>query len=37
LFTDPLVGASKMSRRIIWEAAFMVWKLRLASLQRRIP
>jgi dolichol-phosphate mannosyltransferase len=37
LFTDRLVGASKMSRRIIWEAAFMVWKLRLASLQRRIP
>ncbi len=37
LFTDRLVGASKMSRRIIWEAAFMVWKLRLASLRRRIP
>ena len=37
VFTDRLVGASKMSRRIIWEAAFMVWKLRLASLRRRIP
>lgn len=37
LFTDRLVGASKMSRRIIWEAAFMVWKLRFASLRRRIP
>lgn len=36
LFTDRLVGASKMSRRIIWEAAFMVWKLRFASLRRRI-
>jgi dolichol-phosphate mannosyltransferase len=37
VFTDRLVGRSKMSRRIIWEAAFMVWKLRLASLRRRIP
>ena len=35
LFTDRLVGASKMSRRIIWEAAFMVWKLRFLSLRRR--
>ncbi len=32
VFTDRLVGASKMSRRIIWEAAFMVWKLRFASI-----
>ncbi len=37
VFTDRLVGASKMSRRIVWEAAFMVWKLRLASILRRIP
>jgi len=37
LFTDRLVGASKMSRRIIWEAAFMVWKLRFASWRGRIP
>ena len=37
VFTDRLVGASKMSRRIVWEAAYMVWKLRLASLLRRIP
>lgn len=37
VFTDRLVGASKMSRRIIWEAVIMVWKLRLASLRRRIP
>lgn len=37
VFTDRLVGASKMSRRIIWEAAFMVWKLRFASMRRRIP
>jgi dolichol-phosphate mannosyltransferase len=37
VFTDRLVGASKMSRRIVWEAAFMVWKLRFASIVRRIP
>jgi dolichol-phosphate mannosyltransferase len=37
LFTDRLVGESKMSRRIVWEAAFMVWKLRLASIMKRIP
>jgi dolichol-phosphate mannosyltransferase len=37
IFTDRLVGQSKMSRRIVWEAAFMVWKLRLASLLGRIP
>ena len=36
-FTDRLVGQSKMSKRIIWEAAFLVWKLRLASLMRKIP
>ncbi len=36
-FTDRLVGQSKMSKRIIWEAAFLVWKLRLASLTGRIP
>ncbi|MDH4036656.1 MAG: polyprenol monophosphomannose synthase [Candidatus Krumholzibacteria bacterium] len=37
VFTDRLVGTSKMSRRIVWEAAFMVWKLRFASIFRRIP
>jgi dolichol-phosphate mannosyltransferase len=37
IFTDRLVGQSKMSRRIVWEAAFMVWKLRVASLLGRIP
>jgi len=37
VFTDRQVGTSKMSRRIVWEAAFMVWKLRFASLTRRIP
>jgi dolichol-phosphate mannosyltransferase len=37
IFTDRLVGQSKMSRRIVWEAAFMVWKLRGASILKRIP
>jgi dolichol-phosphate mannosyltransferase len=32
IFVDRVVGSSKMSRRIIWEAAFLVWKLRLDSL-----
>ncbi|MFO7654720.1 MAG: polyprenol monophosphomannose synthase [Candidatus Krumholzibacteriia bacterium] len=29
IFTDRQVGISKMSRRIIWEAMWMVWSLRL--------
>jgi dolichol-phosphate mannosyltransferase len=33
MFVDRQVGVSKMSRRIIWEAAWMVWALRL----KRIP
>lgn len=37
VFADRLVGTSKMSRRIVWEAAFMVWKLRVAALIGRIP
>jgi dolichol-phosphate mannosyltransferase len=32
LFTDRQVGVSKMSRRIIWEAAGMVWRLRFLDL-----
>ncbi len=32
LFTDRRVGVSKMSRRIIWEAAGMVWRLRFLDL-----
>ncbi len=32
VFTDRQVGVSKMSRRIIWEAAGMVWRLRLLDL-----
>jgi dolichol-phosphate mannosyltransferase len=32
LFVDRRVGVSKMSRRIVWEAAWMVWRLRLLDL-----
>lgn len=32
IFTDRTVGQSKMSRKIMVEAALMVWKLRLRSL-----
>jgi dolichol-phosphate mannosyltransferase len=28
IFVDRRIGVSKMSRRIIWEAALLVWKLR---------
>ncbi len=34
IFEDRRVGISKMSRRIIWEAAFMVWRLRFMSPRR---
>ncbi|MCK4774777.1 MAG: polyprenol monophosphomannose synthase, partial [Candidatus Krumholzibacteria bacterium] len=33
IFVDRTSGASKMSRRIVWEAAFLVWKLRFESLR----
>jgi dolichol-phosphate mannosyltransferase len=36
IFTDRVEGHSKMSRRIIWEAIWMVWWLRLAALFRRL-
>jgi dolichol-phosphate mannosyltransferase len=32
LFVDRRAGESKMSRRIIWEAAWMVWRLRVLDL-----
>jgi dolichol-phosphate mannosyltransferase len=32
LFVDRKAGESKMSRRIVWEAAGMVWRLRLLDL-----
>jgi dolichol-phosphate mannosyltransferase len=37
LFVDRRVGVSKMNRRIIVEAVFMVWRLALAHLFRRRP
>jgi dolichol-phosphate mannosyltransferase len=32
LFVDRRAGESKMNRKIIWEAAWMVWRLRLLDL-----
>ena len=32
LFVDRRAGVSKMSRRIVWEAAGMVWRLRILDL-----
>jgi dolichol-phosphate mannosyltransferase len=37
IFVDRQEGISKMSRRIIYEAAFLVWKLRFASIFGRLP
>ena len=34
LFVDRRIGVSKMNRRIIWEAAWMVWKLRCTRVRR---
>jgi dolichol-phosphate mannosyltransferase len=36
IFIDRHAGSSKMSRRIVREAVFMVWKLKLGTLLRRI-
>jgi len=35
LFVDRQVGVSKMNKKIIWEAMWMVWVLRLRRLPRR--
>jgi len=32
VFTDRVKGKSKMSKKIVFEAAYMVWKLRIQSL-----
>jgi dolichol-phosphate mannosyltransferase len=37
VFVDRQQGMSKMSRRIIYEAAFLVWKLRFAAIFGRLP
>jgi dolichol-phosphate mannosyltransferase len=34
IFEDRRVGVSKMSRKIVWEAAFMVWRLRFMNPSR---
>jgi dolichol-phosphate mannosyltransferase len=36
-FVDRRAGVSKMSRRIIWEAAGLVWRLRFMRLLGQIP
>jgi dolichol-phosphate mannosyltransferase len=36
VFTDRDVGESKMSKHIIWEAVWRVWKLRILDLFRRL-
>jgi len=36
LFTDRAEGASKMSRSIVWEAVFMVWRLRWWALRGKV-
>jgi dolichol-phosphate mannosyltransferase len=36
IFVDRRVGTSKMSKSIVWEAVFMVWKLRLQSFFGRL-
>lgn len=35
IFADRVEGRSKMSKRIIWEAFWMVWRLRVMGLVRR--
>ena len=35
LFVDRRVGISKMNRRIIWEAMWLVWKLRIFDVMGR--
>lgn len=32
IFIDRVEGTSKMSKKIVWEAIFMVWKLRIKSI-----
>ena len=36
VFVDRRAGVSKMSRRIIWEAAWLVWRLRFVDLLGRV-
>jgi dolichol-phosphate mannosyltransferase len=36
IFVDRNVGVSKMSKRIVWEAAWMVWRLRALAVAGRL-
>ena len=36
VFVDRRAGTSKMNRKIVWEAAWMVWRLRFNDLFGRI-
>ena len=36
LFVDRRAGVSKMSRKIVYEASWMVWKLKFMSLARKL-
>ena len=36
LFVDRRVGISKMNRKIIWEAMWLVWKLRFQAITGRL-
>jgi len=36
-FVDRRAGVSKMDRRIVWEAAWLVWRLRFMRLMGRLP
>jgi len=36
VFVDRHAGTSKMSRRIVWEAMWLVWRLRLDRILRRL-
>ncbi len=36
IFIDRVYGESKLSRRIMWEAVFLVWKLRFLSLIKKL-
>lgn len=36
VFRDRLAGTSKMNKKIVYEAVFMVWKLRLRSMFNRL-
>jgi len=37
IFTDRIQGSSKMSRKIVWEAFWMVWRLWIQAGLRRSP